>query len=527
MQLTYWVLLALAILYIPLFIWVKVSPKAKGYGLHPYGPFIMIKTRLGIRAMDRVKHHKSLWNLFGLVSLAITALLMVMLLYIIGASLINITSNLSSPGIGIEYALAIPGLNPLLPITYGWIGLFAAMIIHEMAHGIQARANDIKVESTGLLYAVVPMGAFVDPNEEDVVRSSVKARLHLYSAGISINFITAVITFLLFSTMIMGGMSTSHGDSAGVYGITNDSPALDAGMPIGAIIDQVWYFDDGSGEWAPCDYEFSSDHTKSYAWSPGQMVKVSYLTENGEGITDEFRWGLYVERVAGGPAMEHLPDLAGNLILSMSITRMGGSTTSYDIYGSPEFMSIMDMTTGDDLVSLVYMDASGNTTVSDEFKLDWRNGIGYLGIGATTSGMNIVDPVAILNQSVNPFYGADSMTEYAKSMVSYISGPMRGMTPVPASIHWWYDAPMEEVFWVIVNILYWIFWLSIILAISNVLPAYPFDGGHIVAGCIEGLMLKRGIRDKARIDAIVGRTMSVLSMFTILLFVLMISAIVF
>ena len=50
-------------------------------------------------------------------------------------------------------------------------------------------------------------------------------------------------------------------------------------------------------------------------------------------------------------------------------------------------------------------------------------------------------------------------------------------------------------FWVILSLLYWIFWLDLLLGISNALPAYPFDGGFIFAGGINWLLQKLGVSD--------------------------------
>lgn len=51
--------------------------------------------------------------------------------------------------IGPQSHLLIPGLNPYLPWTYGWIALVVTIIIHEAGRGIVARVHNIKIESTG------------------------------------------------------------------------------------------------------------------------------------------------------------------------------------------------------------------------------------------------------------------------------------------------------------------------------------------------------------------------------------------
>ncbi|MDR1954746.1 MAG: site-2 protease family protein, partial [Candidatus Methanoplasma sp.] len=225
MELSYLVLLILTIFYIPFYIWVRKSPKAAKHGLVKYGPTVMLKTRSGTKLMDRLSVYRRFWRAFGILSIAISFVLMLFIILIIAVGVINLTSNLTSPGIGIEYALAIPGLNPLLPIWYGWLGLIVAMVVHELAHGMQTRANDMRVDSTGVLYGVVPLGAFVEPNEEDIKNSTRRAKLDLYSAGVSTNFIAAAAAFFIFAVLMLGNVSSVYGDSAAVYQVTSGSPA--------------------------------------------------------------------------------------------------------------------------------------------------------------------------------------------------------------------------------------------------------------------------------------------------------------
>ena len=68
--------------------------------------------------------------------------------------------------------------------------------------------------------------------------------------------------------------------------------------------------------------------------------------------------------------------------------------------------------------------------------------------------------------------------------------------------------------------LYWLFWLDILLAISNALPAYPFDGGFIFAGGVSWLCEKVGIRDKERRDRLTESIAGSVS--TVVLFMFMI-----
>ncbi|MBR6910978.1 MAG: metalloprotease, partial [Candidatus Methanomethylophilaceae archaeon] len=66
----------------------------------------------------------------------------------------------------------------------------------------------------------------------------------------------------------------------------------------------------------------------------------------------------------------------------------------------------------------------------------------------------------------------------------------------------------------------WLFWLDILLAISNALPAYPFDGGFLFEGGINWLLEKLGIKDDERRKKMSGNISSSVSTVTLMMFFL-------
>lgn len=161
------ILIALTAIYVPLFFYIKFkskrNPNFKNFTT--YGPAIMIRTRVGIKLINRLGKYKRLWRVFGVISRLVTIFLVLCIVFIIIKDLFMLPSIFGKGGMGIKYALPIPGINPALPLTYGWIALIITLVFHEIAHGFQSKANNIDVDSTGLLHAVVPIGAFVEPNE--------------------------------------------------------------------------------------------------------------------------------------------------------------------------------------------------------------------------------------------------------------------------------------------------------------------------------------------------------------------------
>ena len=123
---------------------------------------------------------------------------------------------------------------------------------------------------------------------------------------------------------------------------------------------------------------------------------------------------------------------------------------------------------------------------------------GYLGLSVTNSGFTLTTPTIMMDSATNPFKNCTDPLSYVQALLTYLSGPLNGLDPIPDKITWWYDAPGGDLTWIIVKILYWVFWLDILLGISNALPAYPFDGGFLFEGGINWLLELLGIKDEER-----------------------------
>src|SRR5205823_926330 len=82
-----------------------------------------------------------------------------------------------------ELLLGLPGINPIIPVGYGIFGLAVAIILHEFSHGILARVAKIRIRSLGLIFLIFPIGAFVEPDEEELRALPRRDRARLFAAG--------------------------------------------------------------------------------------------------------------------------------------------------------------------------------------------------------------------------------------------------------------------------------------------------------------------------------------------------------
>ena len=103
------------------------------------------------------------------------------------------------PGVApILPGIAIPKVPFVVPI-HAWLSFLIILVIHEGMHGVLMRKIGTKIKSTGLLlFGLLPIGAFVEPDEEDLAKQEEIEQLRVYSAGPSANLYTSLgITILL------------------------------------------------------------------------------------------------------------------------------------------------------------------------------------------------------------------------------------------------------------------------------------------------------------------------------------------
>ncbi len=131
----------------------------------------------------------------------------------------------------------IPGIAPIIPgidipLIAGIIALMIILTIHELSHGVLARISKVKLKQIGLLLiGVIPVGAFVEPDEKAVQKLSKEEQNAISAAGISSNFIAMAVffalTFLMF-IYIVPSIYTNNG--VFIQAVVANSPAANASV---------------------------------------------------------------------------------------------------------------------------------------------------------------------------------------------------------------------------------------------------------------------------------------------------------
>lgn len=99
--------------------------------------------------------------------------------------------------------LLLPGIN--LPFFEGITALLIILVVHEGAHAVLARIAKIPILSSGLvLFGVIPIGAFVEPDEDKLKKLPQVPQTRVLAAGSTANFLTSLVFFLAFLIFVIG-----------------------------------------------------------------------------------------------------------------------------------------------------------------------------------------------------------------------------------------------------------------------------------------------------------------------------------
>jgi membrane-associated protease RseP (regulator of RpoE activity) len=234
-----------------------------------YGPIMAIKS-MKVGFFDRFKRFSSFLRLyasFGVVMVVIISVGMTVLLFLS----LQYTFAVRPPPTGIyapQNILLIPGLNEYIPSTIAvWLAFVITIAIHEFGHGILSRVENIAVKSVGALLLVVPIGFFVEPDEEDLNRTRGMRKIRMFGAGITNNIVVGVVCFLVM-ILLMGLVVPVAGPVIG--GVYQNFSAEQAGVPPYSVIQMV----NGTTVQTPGEVSTILNATR-----PGDTITLTVLNE--------------------------------------------------------------------------------------------------------------------------------------------------------------------------------------------------------------------------------------------------------
>jgi len=219
------------------------------------GILYLYKTSWGIKLINRIgKKHKKTMNVLSWLSIISGYILMAGMFYLVYL-LVRIYFFFPEA----VRAIKVPPIMPLVPylpqvfkldflppfyFTY-WIVIIAIIAItHEVAHGILAAYNKVKIKTTGFgffpFFLPIFLAAFVELDEKIMQKKKKFAQMAILSAGTFANVLTAILFFVILTMFFSFSFSASGvtydtyatqsvliGEITSVNGINTSSPSYD------------------------------------------------------------------------------------------------------------------------------------------------------------------------------------------------------------------------------------------------------------------------------------------------------------
>ncbi len=458
--------------------------------------FLMWRTEGGKKVIEKLSKFRRFWLFYAAaakwICLAVAIFMMALLIW--EATLVSKIPASAAPGP--EMILGIPGLNPIIPIWYGIIGLIVAVVVHEFAHGILTRVGKMDIKSLGIVFLVIPLGAFVEPDEEAITKSDRKRRTSIYAVGPGTNIILAVICAVLFSSVMLSSVEPVR-EGPVVATVADNSIASMSDLQFGAQVVSV--------NGAPV--------TDIYSWqnatapNAGSVVSLSYYYKSTQ-YNASLVSGVQVTSVTKGYPANLVGIQSGMLISSLNDTSVrnendlrvalrntqGGQTVNITVMSYHADTQAYENVSSINNVTLLsraeYLRSSG-VSVPSGFA-DY----GFMGINSAYLGAGVVNIQVLSQRLASPYANMQSPGDFITDTLRFISLPFVGLAPVQSPVTELFHptglvAPFgADAFWITANILYWVFWINLMVGMTNVLPAVPLDGGFLFKDGLDAFVQK-------------------------------------
>jgi membrane-associated protease RseP (regulator of RpoE activity) len=531
------------ILYLFLVYWLIVlALDRKGilerYNISTVGPILMIRTKRGERLLERLSQgtrRERFWRAYANIGTVLVIIAMVFMFILVAYGTYGTLMMHPEPTKIHEPRnwLLIPGLNEFIPLS-AWVGFVIALVVHELSHAILSTVEKIKIKSMGLLMAVVPIGAFAEPDTEQLFGEKEKKkgkkdnesidaeeperqikkkvatsreRTRILSAGVTSNFCVAFVAFGLFFAILFSIQPV--GDNVlYVYDVAGGGLGERVGIEPNMFITTV----DGS--------PVMRIEELNIALRAKEETEITVLDKSGTESALVVQGGPESTGVSLLGVEEGLPAAQAGLTEGLRITRMDNtSIIDYD-----DFHAFMDNTTPAQMIEV----QTNEKTVTVELGASpLKEGIGYLGVFVANNplGILVVDFPAQQYleglQSIPYSFMTLSPRQWLNTWLWLTIMPIAPL-PVgfggfnPLLAHLYEPAGVASflgggIFWT-ADVLFWIGWINFYVGLFNCLPAIPLDGGYVFREMLNPV-LKLGIKEEKRKEKVAKAIASLIALF--------------
>jgi membrane-associated protease RseP (regulator of RpoE activity) len=228
-------------------VWVIITVswwafKAERFGISGLPVYLIYRTTRLNRWIEGISQSRrtawrTIWNL-GIVT---GVGLMVYIFYLLTKNLLNLSFR-TEQAVSVQPIVPLPGLFVSFE-TFPYLVLALSVVVasHELSHGIASIADHIPLKFTGIFFAHIVMGGFVEPDEEKLSKAEHTVKLRVFAAGSFTNVVLGIFCMFLlvnFATTISPFYNVA---SSGVTigSLPNNLPAHSSGLQAGDIIIKI------------------------------------------------------------------------------------------------------------------------------------------------------------------------------------------------------------------------------------------------------------------------------------------------
>ena len=434
-----WSFILLLILswYILLRIWENNGTLDRWNASRVFGVILMVRSKRGLKLLDKTVKPRGFWRFYGEVSLWVCMFSMIMVgLLMIIAFITALMTPPQTPPPSASELVAIPGLNPVIPLGWGAVAFIVALVIHEFGHGLQARAHGMRIRAFGLLQlGPLPLGAFAEPQYEELTNAPSKERMRMFAAGPATNIFAAVVCLIFIGGL--AGQFVASDDGVHVRGIVQDEGAYNAGLQPWDTIQSI-------------DNQTVSNVDDFYdimtAYSANDTIAITVMHRDGHvetlNATLSDKYDYYLDL---GWSKSNLADLGveqGDAFLG--VEGLSGGTSGVDRLAGP-------------------------------LSPRWDGNL---------LQKSVMVPFHTLSMMIVPFeLQGVAMHPFEESLLEADDNPFAQTLGTNGLLF-------------LVNLFFWLLWVNILLGFTNLIPMVPFDGGHMFKDMLRSVL--NGIKKVGR-----------------------------